>query len=190
MIGLLIFALLGLVLLAGFVILGVMGRPQNAPDSSAMSAVSQMVKLEGIAFAHPRLLLDDTEYQILLATPELHRIAKKLRKERQELVLLWISVLQNDLITLLRFRRFLIRRGVPVGLQEELQTLQRFVLTLVVLNTLKISIRMVGPFALPSTTRHAGRLVDRMSRGVALVLSRIPAAGWPEIERTWIRSAA
>jgi hypothetical protein len=29
-----------------------------------------------------------------------------------------------------------------------------------------------------------------MSTGAALVLGRIPAAGWAEIERSWVKSAA
>jgi hypothetical protein len=29
-----------------------------------------------------------------------------------------------------------------------------------------------------------------MSKGAALVLGRIPAAGWAEIERSWVNSAA
>jgi hypothetical protein len=32
--------------------------------------------------------------------------------------------------------------------------------------------------------------VDSMSKGAALVLGRIPAAGWAEIERSWVKSAA
>jgi len=74
--------------------------------------------------------------------------------------------------------------------KEELGTLQALVLSLVLLNVLRVSIRTVGPFALPRATRQAGQLVDSMSKGAALVLGRIPAAGWAEIERSWVNSAA
>jgi len=190
MIGLIFFALAGLLLLSGFIVLAVLGSRVPLPNSSAVSAVNQIINLEGVAFTNSKLLLDDTEYQILLNTPELRVVAKKLRRERQTLVLLWISMLQGDLITLWRFRRFLIRRGVPVGFREELRNFQVFVLTLLVLNLLMISIRAVGPFALPQATRRAGRMVGRMSSRVALVLSRIPEAGWSDVERSWISSAA
>jgi hypothetical protein len=58
------------------------------------------------------------------------------------------------------------------------------------LSLLRLSIRAAGPFALPRATRQAGQLVDSMSKGAALVLARIPAAGWAEIERSWVKGAA
>jgi len=79
---------------------------------------------------------------------------------------------------------------VPSNVKEELGTLQALVLSLVLLNVLRVSIRTVGPFALPRATRQAGQLVDSMSKGAALVLGRIPVAGWAEIERSWVKSAA
>ena len=89
-----------------------------------------------------------------------------------------------------RFRRFLIQRGVPSSLKEELSTLQALAMSLALLVFIKLSIRTVGPFALPRATRQAGQLVDSMSKGAAVVLGRIPAAGWAEIERSWANSAA
>ena len=59
-------------------------------------------------------------------------------------------------------------------MREELGTLQALVLSFVLLNVLRLSIRTVGPFALPRATRQAGQLVDSMSKGAALVLGRIP----------------
>jgi hypothetical protein len=60
----------------------------------------------------------------------------------------------------------------------------------VLLNFLRLSVRTIGPFALPRATRQAGQLVESMSKGAALVLGRIPATGWAEIERSWVKSAA
>src|SRR6202023_2585529 len=76
-------------------------------------------------------------------------------QSRGQLALSWISLLQGDLITLWRFRRFLIQEGVPSSVKEELGTLQALVLSLVLLNVLRVSIRTVGPFALPRATRQA-----------------------------------
>ena len=190
MINLILFAVFGLVLFGGFIFLAFQGSPKSLPDSSAVQAVSEIITLEGSSFANARRLLDDTDYQVLCSNPDLQRLAERLRGDRKQLALTWISLLQGDLITLWRFRRFLIQRGVASSVSEELRTLQSLVLSLALLSFLRVSIRAMGPFALPRATRQAGELVDSMSKGAALVLGRIPAAGWAEIERSWAKSAA
>jgi hypothetical protein len=190
MINLILFAILGLALFGSFIFIALQGSPKSLPDSSAVRAVTAIINLEGSSFANARRLLDDTDYQLLSSNPDLRRLAERLRNDRRQLALTWISLLQGDLITLWRFRRFLIQQGVPSNVKEELGTLQALVLSLVLLNVLRVSIRTVGPFALPRATRQAGQLVDSMSKGAALVLGRIPAAGWAEIERSWVNSAA
>jgi len=190
MINLTLFTILGLVLFGSFIFIALQGSPKSLPDTSAVRAVTQIINLEGSSFANARRLLDDTDYQSLCSNPDLRRLAERLRSERKQLALMWISLLQNDLITLWQFRRFLIQRGVPSSLKEELGTLKSLALSLVLLNFIKLSIRTVGPFALPRATRQAGQLVDSMSKGAAVVLGRIPAAGWAEIERSWANSAA
>ena len=190
MINLILFAILGLALFGSFIFIALQGSPKSLPDSSAVQAVTAIINLEGSSFANARRLLDDTDYQVLSSNPDLRRLAERLRNDRRQLALTWISLLQGDLINLWRFRRFLIQQGVPSSVKEELGTLQALVLSLVLLNVLRVSIRTVGPFALPRATRQAGQLVDSMSKGAALVLGRIPAAGWAEIERSWVNSAA
>jgi hypothetical protein len=190
MINLILFAILGLVLFGSFIVLALQGSPRSLPDSSAVQAVTEIINLEGSSFSSAKRLLDDTDYQLLCSNPDLRRLAERLRNERRQLALTWISLLQSDLITLWRFRRFLIQRGVPSSVSEELGTLQALVLSVVLLTFIRLSIRAVGPFALPRATRQAGQLVDSMSKGAALVLGRIPAAGWAEIERSWVKSAA
>ena len=190
MINLVFFAILGLLLFGSFIVLALQGSLKSLPDSSAVRAVTAIIDLEGTSFANAKRLLDDTDYQVLCSNPDLRRLAERLRRDRRQLALTWISLLQNDLLTLWRFRRFLIQRGSPSSLREELGTLQALVLSLVLLNFIRLSLCTVGPFALPRATRQAGLLVDNMSRGAALVLGRIPAAGWAEIERSWANSAA
>ena len=190
MINLILFAILGLLLFGSFIVLALQGSPKSLPDSSAVRAVTEIINLEGSSFSNARRLLDDTDYQLLCSNPDLRRLAERLRHERRQLALTWISLLQSDLLTLWRFRRFLIQRGVQSSVSEELGTLQALVLSLVLLNFLRISVRTVGPFALPRVTRQAGQLVEGMSKGAALVLGRIPAAGWAEIERSWVKTAA
>ncbi len=190
MINLILFAVLGSVLFGSFIFIALQGSPKSLPDSSAVQAVTHMIDLEGSSFSSAKRLLDDTDYQLLCSNPDLRRLAGRLRDDRRQLALTWISLLQNDLLTLWRFRRFLIQRGVPSSVREELRTLEALVFSLVLLSFLRVSIRTAGPFALPRATRQAGQLVDSMSRGAALALGRIPAAGWAEIERSWVNSAA
>jgi hypothetical protein len=190
MINLILFVTLGLALFGGFIFIALQGSATSLPDSSAVRAVTQIITLEASSFANARRLLDDTDYQALCSNPDLRRLAERFRSERKQLALMWISLLQNDLLTLWRFRRFLIQRGVPSTLKEELRTLQALALSLVLLNFIRLSILTAGPFAIPRATRQAGQLVDGMSRGAALVLGRIPAAGWAEIERSWVKNAA
>jgi hypothetical protein len=190
MINLILFAILGLLLFGSFIALALPANPKSLPDSLAVQAVTDIINLEGSSFSNARRLLDDTDYQLLCSNPDLRRLAERLRNERRQLALTWISLLQNDLLTLWRFRRFLIQRGVQSSLGEELRTLQALLLSLVLLNFLRLSVRTIGPFALPRATRQAGQLVESMSKGAALVLGRIPATGWAEIERSWVKSAA
>jgi len=190
MINLIFFTILGLALFGSFIFIALQGTPRSLPDSSAVQAVTEIINLEGSSFSSAKRLLDDTDYQLLCSNPDLRRLAERLRNERRQLALTWISLLQGDLVTLWRFRRFLIQRGVPSSLSEELGTLRALVISLVMLSLLRLSIRAAGPFALPRATRQAGQLVDSMSKGAALVLARIPAAGWAEIERSWVKGAA
>jgi len=191
MIGLLLFMPVGLLLLGAFLLLGVKRSPKSvAAPSGAVTAVGHMINLESLAFTNPKRLLDDAEYQTLRSNPALHGLARRLKKERQELAILWISLLLQDLRTLWRFRRFLIRTGVAAGLREELGIVRGFVTSMVLLTVLKISIHAFGPFVLSRTIRRAGGFVDSMSNSTAAVLGRIPPAVWPEIERNWMQSAA
>src|ERR1700676_1397936 len=163
MIELILFATVGVGLLAGFLALSFKGSPRKLPESSVLTAVGEMVRLEGLAFTNAAGLLDDAEYRLLCDNIYLQEVARSFRKERQELALMWISMLQTDLRTLLRFHRFLIRRGASAQVREELQILGTYVASVVLLSMLKTSIYAVGPFALSRTTRRARALVDKMS---------------------------
>lgn len=188
-IGLILFGLIGLGLFISFLLIGLQGPPKIIPDPTAVSAVRQMVKLDGLAFANSQQLLDDTEYEVLRSNPDLIKVAARFRRERKELAILWTSLLLSDLKKLWRFRRFLVRRGVPGGFGEEIKVLQAFVFSVIFLNLLKLLIRTAGPFVLYRMTRRARLLVERMSYASASLLSRFPPRGWPEVERSWIRSA-
>lgn len=190
MIGLLLFTIVGIALFIGFLTISLQGIPKGVPDSSALTAVSQMVTLEGVSFANPNRLLDDTEYQILRSHPDLRQIAKRFREDRQELALLWISSLLSDLKKLRRFRQFLIQQGARARFGEELDIQQAFIGSVIFLILLKVSIHTMGPFVFTRGMSRAKRAVDRMSFATAGALARIPPTGWPEIERSWTGMAA
>src|ERR1700726_1912547 len=185
MIDLILFATVGVGLLAGFLALSFKGSPRKLPESSVLTAVGEMVRLEGLAFTNAAGLLNDAEYRLLCSNIYLQGVAKSFRKERQELALTWISMLQTDLRTLLKFHRFLISRGASSKFQEELEILGTYVASVVLLSMLKTSIYAVGPLALCRTSRCARGLVDRMSHTTAQTLGRIPVVGWPKQLGKW-----
>jgi hypothetical protein len=182
---LILFTTVGVGLLTGFLALSFQGPRRKVLEASVMTTAGEMVRLEGLAFINGAGLLDDAEYRLLCSNIYLQGVAKRFRKERQELAIIWISMLQTDLRTLLRFHRFLISRGASSRFQEELEILGTYVASVVLLSMLKTSIYTVGPFALCRVNRCVRGLVDRMSKTTAQTLSRIPAVGWPELERSW-----
>jgi hypothetical protein len=190
MIELLFFSCVGIGLFVSFLVLGFQRTSGHKPDSLAANAVNQMVKLDGLSFSNPMRLLDDAEYLTLRSHPRLHRVARRFRKERHELAILWVSLLLADLRTLWKFRQFLVRRGVPTKFPEELEIIQAYVFALILLNILRVSIWIGGPFMLSYMTRRADHLVEKMSNGAASVLGRVPQSGWAEIERSWMNSVA
>ena len=186
-IDLVVFISAGLVLLIGFLVLGLQAPPKNA-DAAALAAVSQMVNLETTQIIRADRLLNDAEYQLLRSNPDLSSVAAQLRKDRREIALLWINVLLTDMKTLWRFRRFVIQRGAPTRASEEWAIFRSLIAALIVLNLLKLSVLTLGPFALARLAGHACRGVETMSCAAANVLGRIPAAGWSDVERAWMNA--
>jgi hypothetical protein len=190
MIELVLLAAVGAALFIAFVGMGLKGAPRHIPDSSTVAAMGEMVRLEGVSFPNAGRLFDDREYQMLCSNPYLQQVAKRFRKERQELAIQWISILLADLNTLWAFRRFLIRHGAPAHFREELDIMQTFVISVALLYVLRILVHAFGPYALSSTTRNARHLVDKMSYATAGVLSRIPPARLADVQRNWTQTAA
>src|ERR1700722_483913 len=190
MIQILSLVLLGAILFFVFLKLAIQGPSASAPNSSAVLAVRQMVHLDGLSFAGGQRLLDAGEYQMLNATAELREVAARYRKERQGLALGWISLLLSDVHGLWRFRRFLVRSGVPATLNEEIQILSDAVQAMVFLSFLRVIIHTFGPFAFSGAARNAQGMVEKMSYTSAHVLDRLPQHGGYKIGRNWHKGLA
>ena len=185
-----ILVVVGMALFLVFLKLALQGPADTAPDSNAILAVRQMVHLHGLSFPNAQRFWDPSEFQMLRSTAELREVTTVFRKERQALALMWISLLLDDVHSLWRFRRFLVRNGVQAKLGEELQILQTAIGAVVFLNFLRVCVRVAGPFALAGAASRARRLVERMSYASAGVLDRMPRAGWADVERDWQKSLA
>jgi hypothetical protein len=185
-----ILVLAGLLLFATFLKILIQGPSRTAPDASAVVAVGQMVALQGVSFTGAERLLDGTEFRMISSTAALRPVAKSFRKSRQQLALLWISLLLSDVYRLWRFRRFLVSNGVSATFGEEAQILGTAILAIAFLNFARVLVRVAGPFALSGAARNAQRLVERMSDASARVLDRMPRNGWPELQRSWQKSVA
>jgi hypothetical protein len=190
MIQIALLVLAGMALFVIFLKIALQGPSYRAPEPSAVLAVRQIVNLDGLSFAGGPRLLDPSEFNMLVGTAELREVAAAYRKERQTLALVWISLLRSDVNGLWRFRRFLVRSGVPATMGEELQILSDAVRAMLFLSMLRIVIMTFGPFAFSGAARSAHRTVEKMSEASARVLDRLPRHGWAEIERAWQKGAA
>jgi len=190
MIQLSFFIAAGCVVLLAFVVLGLQGPPRTDAGDAALAAVTQMINLEGTSFVRGDLLMDDADYRLLRSNPDLHLVASQLRRDRRNLVLLWIATLLGDLRTLRRFRRFLISHGAPTSFREEWLILRSFVSAIIFLNLLRISVIIFGPFAFSRISGRVSNPVNVLSGTFAGVLGRIPSASWPDLQRAWMSVAA
>ncbi|HVB54805.1 MAG TPA: hypothetical protein VNE63_00015 [Candidatus Acidoferrales bacterium] len=177
--------LVAVALFISILVVALKTTPKKVTMSSALLAVSEMVELEGLSLKNPTQVFDDAEYRILRSNPALTGVAKRFRKQRQELALMWLSLLLSDLQKLSRFRGFLIRSGLPAKPSEEIEIFYTFVFSVFFLNLLKSFVRVLGPFALHGTMRRARLPVERMSYASARLLNRLPSAQWQDIARGW-----
>lgn len=179
------FLVAGAALLVFFLLWFLTGRPKATEEAPSMMALEQVVSLLGLASGKSDLLLDESDYHMLRSNPRLQPLARELRRDRREITLLWLKLLQEDVRTLWRFRRLLVRNGVSAGLVEELRIAAIAVVALASLACLRMMVFIAGPFALPALLRQARRQVQAASSACAALFSRVPPALRAEIERQW-----
>jgi hypothetical protein len=180
---------LGALLFLAFLALALRGLPQTGQET-ALEKLRRMVALRGLAFPRPELLFRTCDYELLASRPELRGLLKQLRHERREIVQSWLALLAEDVRTLWRFRRFLVRNGVAVGALEEFRVAAAAFLALSCLVALRFLVAFLGPFALASLLGRARGLVETTLRLSANLLGQLPQATWTEVERRWSREAA
>jgi hypothetical protein len=176
--------ILGLLFFLVFFYLALRGEPSQANDW-ALNEVYRIVDLQGLPFANPDLLFRPTDYEMLRSRPQLLPLAKQLNRDRRDIVLSWLRLLEADVKTLWRFRRFLTRNGAPVTSAEEVRVAATAMLALVALGTLRVLVACLGPFRLASFLRQTRQLAEATLQLSADLLGRLPRAIWPEVDRRW-----
>jgi hypothetical protein len=186
---LLLSIVLGALLFFAFLVLALRGLPETGHEL-ALERLRRMVPLGGLRFTRPDLLFRACDYEWLESRAELRGLVKQLRRDRRSLVQSWLRLLAGDVKTLWRFRRFLARNGVPVGMLEEIRVAATAWMALAWLASLRILVFWLGPFAVASLLNEAQGLVERTLRLSAGLLRHLPQATWTEVERRWSREAA
>lgn len=152
----------------------------EVPD---MAKLTQIVPLPGIAFKNPDLLLSDGDYKWLRGNPSLERVARQHWHDRRKMVLIWLRLLQSDLLSLWRLRRWLAGYGVATNAREELRIFGRAVLALTFIVILRFLVWLSGPFIMVRFLRSSRTQADAISQSSARLLARIPPSQWPEVQQ-------
>lgn len=182
---LLLYVILALLLFCGIVVASIGTSPQKASRSRALLAVNEMVKLDSALVRNADQMFDDAEYRLLRSNPALAPVARRLRKERQELALMWLALLVRDLRKLSRFRSFLIRGGVSTETSDEIAVFFTFVSSMLFLTALRLFVRVFGAFAARGIASRARVAIEASSHASARVLDRLPFGTWGEVAHNW-----
>lgn len=133
---------------AAYLIVLSVRMPRNcAPTKQALEALHRMVTLPSLSFAHPSALFDPGGYNLLISDPRLSEAAISYRHNIRRIALLWLKLLQNDVMVLWRFRRLLTVCGVYEGLRVEAATAVKAASLAFLVIALRVSVKVAGPFA-------------------------------------------
>lgn len=180
---------LGAAFLILFLLWALTSQPEVGNKIPPMAPIEQFVSLPGLAFEAADLLLNDADYRRLRSHAALRTLAQKLRRERGRIVLLWLRLLQQDLMSLWRFRRLLVRNGASVRVGDEIRVAVTALQALLLFSSLRFLVTLAGPFALYSLMSSARNRVEKSSRLCAGLLAQLPQSKWPEIQRNWAAEA-
>jgi hypothetical protein len=125
------------------------------------------------------------DYRQLGTRPELESVRRKFWRDRRRIMVMWLGDLERDVRVLWEFRRFLVRNGLQATLKEEVAVACAALVALLYVKMLRVTIFLLGPFAVPRAVQNARSLVQVLSRRDGALLSRVPIPRKAEIERKW-----
>jgi len=190
MIQLLLMAFIGILLLCfALFALGRKSRTKSEDCSDSEVEVLRMLRLGSLEF-DATILFSDTDYRLLASEPQWRSLARELRKDRRDIALDWLRELQKDVFSMWRFRSFLTRLGVTVGMRNELSEAFRSLLLLSLLCVVRVSVRLLGPYAFGKTAVTVRTSVENLKRSCVATLSNLPREQWPQIAAEWQRVQA
>ncbi len=190
MIQLLLMAFIGILLLCfALFALGRKSRTKSEDCSDSEVEVLRMLRLGSLEF-DATILFSDTDYRLLASEPQWRSLARELRKDRRDIALDWLRELQKDVFSMWRFRSFLTRLGVTVGMRNELSEAFRSLLLLSLLCVVRVSVRLLGPYAFGKTAVTVRTSVENLKRSCVATLSNLPRERWPQIAAEWQRVQA
>ncbi|PYU85716.1 MAG: hypothetical protein DMG50_00280 [Acidobacteria bacterium] len=190
MIQLLLMAFIGILLLCfALFALGRKSRTKSEDCSDSEVEVLRMLRLGSLEF-DATILFSDTDYRLLASEPQWRSLARELRKDRRDIALDWLRELQKDVFSMWRFRSFLTRLGVTVGMRNDLSEAFRSLLLLSLLCVVRVSVRLLGPYAFGKTAVTVRTSVENLKRSCVATLSNLPRERWPQIAAEWQRVQA
>lgn len=160
-------------------------RAARGTDSFSVTEISTVLALPGLNFPNAPLLFSRSDYELLCSAPSLTCLARELSRERTRLVRLWLRLLGKDVLTLWRFRRFLVRHGAPAGVVEELGVAAAALSMLVSLTLLRVGVSIVGPFVLVELLRGTPRLAGSIQHVCARALASLPQGRLAQVREAW-----
>ena len=180
---------IGVLLFLGFALVLIrVPAIDNNPTPSL--TLPNFVKLPSLSFPSPELLFDNSDLKIFKHAPNLEAVRKQLLRDRKRLVLIWLSDLRTDTLTLWRFRRLLARCGVATTAFEEF-TVGTTAVTLIAFATaIRGLVRMAGPFAVHRLLRTLSATLEGTRARYAALLRRLPLENQVEVEQRWLETAA
>jgi hypothetical protein len=84
-----------------------------------------------------------------------------------------------------RFRSLLTRLGVATGIRNELWQAVRSLLLLSLLCLVRVSVRLLGPYAFGKIAIAVRASVESLKRSCVATLSDLPRERWPQIAAEW-----
>ena len=185
MIQLLLMVFIGILLLCfALFTLGQKSRTKSEDYSDSEVELLRMLRLGSLEFDATNLF-SDTDYRLLASEPQLRSLARELRKDRKAIALEWLRELQKDVFSMWRFRSLLTRLGVATGIRNELWQAVRSLLLLSLLCLVRVSVRLLGPYAFGKIAIAVRASVESLKRSCVATLSDLPRERWPQIAAEW-----